>query len=98
MVPAIYTLSLLFEKSVCGQYPFTSYLAARYAADYLVMSFVDSDTVLIEILRTQQNVLYDGFFSKKSTRCAGNRFRLIEQYVKRKLSIEMYARYVCHSI
>ena len=82
MVP-MYTPSLLFEKSVCGgQYTFTTYLAARYAADYQVMSFVDGDTVLIEKLQTQQRVLYDRFFSQKSTRCAGNRLRLIEQYVK----------------
>lgn len=85
MVP-ILTPSILFEKSVCaGQYQFTTYLAARYAADFQVMMFIDGDTALMEKSLTQQQIFYDRFFSpQKSTKCAGHRLQLIEQYVPQK--------------
>jgi hypothetical protein len=85
MVP-ILTPSILFGKSVCtGQYQFTTYLAARYAADFQVMMFIDGDTALVEQSLTQQQIFYDRFFSpQKSTKCAGHRFQLIEQYVPQK--------------
>ena len=82
MVPIV-TPSLAFEKSVCGgQYPFASFLAARYAADYHAIMFIDGDTAMVEKSKTLQSVLYDRFFSKNSSKCAGHRLRLIEQYVK----------------
>ena len=82
MVPIV-TPSLAFEKSVCGgQYPFATYLAARYAADYHAIMFIDGDTAMVEKSSTLQSVLYDRFFSKNSSKCAGHRLRLIEQYVK----------------
>ena len=83
MVP-ITTPSLAFEKSVCGgQYSFAAYLAARFAADYHVMMYVDGDTAMIEgSKKSLQAILYDRFFSKNSSKCAGHRTRLIEQYVK----------------
>ncbi|GFH60250.1 hypothetical protein CTEN210_16726 [Chaetoceros tenuissimus] len=84
MIPII-TPSLVFEKSVCGgQYTFTPYLAARYAADYQVIMFIDGDTAMVEgnNKRTLNEMLYDRFFSKDSSKCAGHRMRLIEQYVK----------------
>ena len=84
MIPII-TPSLVFEKSVCGgQYTFTPYLAARYAADYQVIMFIDGDTAMVEgnSKRTLNEMLYDRFFSKNSSKCAGHRMRLIEQYVK----------------
>jgi hypothetical protein len=82
MVPIV-TPSLAFEKSVCGgQYPFATFLAARYSADYHAMMFIDGDTAIVEKSKTLQSVLYDRFFSKNSSKCAGHRLRLIEQYVK----------------
>ena len=84
MVPII-TPSLVFEKTVCGgQYSFATYLAARYSADYQVIMFVDGDTALIESSnkRTLNEIMYDRFFGRKSSKCAGHRMRLIEQYVK----------------
>ena len=84
MIPII-TPSLVFEKSVCGgQYTFAPYLAARYAADYQVIMFIDGDTAMVEgnNKRTLNEMLYDRFFSKDSSKCAGHRMRLIEQYVK----------------
>ena len=77
-------LSLSFEKSVCGgQYTFAAYLAARYAADYHVMMYIDGDTAMIEGSdRSLRDVLYERFFSEKSSKCAGHRIRLIEQFVK----------------
>jgi len=84
VVPII-TPSIAFEKSVCGgQYPFAPYLAARYAADYQVIMFIDGDTAMVEKSETLQSILYDRFFSKKSSKCAGHRLRLIEQYVPPK--------------
>lgn len=82
MVP-VTTPSLSFERNVCGgQYPFAPYLAARFAADYHAMMFIDGDTAIVESSRTLQDTLYDRFFSKNSSKCAGHRLRLIEQYVK----------------
>ena len=84
MLPII-TPPLVFEKTVSGgQYTFTPYLAARYAADYQAMLYVDSDTALIEgsDQRTLNEIIYDRFFGPKSTKCAGHRLRLIEQYIK----------------
>lgn len=82
MVP-ITTPSISFERSVCGgQYPFAPYLAARFAADYHVVMFIDGDTAIVENSKTLQSILYDRFFSKNSSKCAGHRLRLIEQYVK----------------
>ena len=82
MVPIV-TPSLAFEKTVCGvQYQFATYLAARYAADYHVIMFIDGDTAMMEQSQTLQSVLYDRFFSENSSKCAGHRLRLIEQYVK----------------
>jgi len=84
MIP-LSTPSIAFEKSVCGvQYAFTSYLAARFAADYHVMMYIDGDTALIERSKTMQEIYYKRFFSEKSTRCVGHRFRLLEQYVNPK--------------
>ncbi len=76
--------SLSFEKSVCGgQYTFAAYLAARFAADYHVMMYLDGDTAMIEgSSRSLQEILYERFFSKNSSKCAGHRIRLIEQFVK----------------
>jgi len=85
LVPVTAT-SQSFEKSVCGgQYDFATYLAARYAADYQVMMFTDGDTAKIENphqTQTLQSILYNRFFSDQSSKCAGHRLRLIEQYVK----------------
>ena len=92
MVP-ILTPSLAFAKSVCGgQYPFATYLAARYAADYHAIMFIDGDTAIVEKSSTTlQDVLYNRFFSSKEENnhsslknktCAGHRLRLIEQYVR----------------
>jgi len=82
LVP-ITTPSMAFERNVCGgQYSFAPYLAARFAADYQVMMFIDGDTAMVEGSTTLQTVLYDRFFSEKSSKCAGHRLRLIEQYVK----------------
>jgi len=83
-VVPIATPSLAFERSVCGgQYSFAAYLAARYAADYHVMMYVDGDTAMIEgSNKTLQEILYNRFFSKNASKCAGHRIRLIEQYVK----------------
>jgi len=81
----IMTPSLVFEKTVCGgQYSFPPYLAARYAADYQVIMYVDSDTAMIEgnNKRTLNEMIYDRFFGQNSSKCAGHRMRLIEQYVK----------------
>ncbi|GFH59601.1 hypothetical protein CTEN210_16077 [Chaetoceros tenuissimus] len=48
IIPII-TPSIVFEKTVCGgQYTFMTYLAARYAADYQVIMFLDSDTAIVE--------------------------------------------------
>ena len=46
--------------------------------------FVDGDTALIESSnkRTLNEIMYDRFFGRKSSKCAGHRMRLIEQYVK----------------
>jgi len=77
------TPSIAFEKSVCGiQYAFTSYLAARFAADYHVMMYIDGDTAMLEKSKTMQNIYFDRFFSEKSNKCVGHRFRLFEQYVR----------------
>ena len=77
------TPSITFERNVCGgQYAFTSYLAARFAPDYHVMMYIDSDTAMMEQSATLQEILYKRFYSKDSSKCAGHRFRLIEQYVK----------------
>jgi hypothetical protein len=74
MVPII-TSSLAFENSVCGgQYPFASFLAARHAADYHTIMFIDGDTAMVEKSKTLQSVLYDRFLSKNSSKCAGHRF------------------------
>lgn len=82
MVP-ITTPSIAFERNVCGgQYSFAPYLAARFAADYHVIMFIDGDTAIVESSKTLQSILYDRFFSKMSSKCAGHRLRLIEQYVK----------------
>lgn len=84
IVPII-TPSLVFEKTVCGgQYSFSPYLAARYAADYQVIMYVDGDTAMIEgsNKRTLNEIIYDRFFGPNSSKCAGHRMRLIEQYVK----------------
>lgn len=83
IVPIV-TPSLSFEKSVCGgQYAFTAYLAARFAADYHVMMYLDGDTAMIEgSNRSLQDILFERFFSRYSSKCAGHRLRLIEQYVK----------------
>ena len=81
VVPII-TPSLLIEKTVCGgQYVFTNYLAARYSADYQVIMFLDGDTAVLEKSEKLQSVLYDRFFSSKSSKCAGHRIPMIEQYV-----------------
>ena len=82
LVP-ITTPSMAFERNVCGgQYSFAPYLAARFAADYQVMMFIDGDTAMVEGSTTLQTVLYDRFFSKNSSKCAGHRLRLIEQFVQ----------------
>ena len=87
IVPIV-TPSMAFEKNVCGgQYTFTAYLAARFAADYQVMMYIDGDTAMVEHGKndsssTLQSILYDRFFSNKSSKCSGHRLRLIEQYVK----------------
>lgn len=80
----ITTPSMAFEKSVAGgQYSFAPYLAARFAADYQVMMFIDGDTAMVEgSAETLQHTLYERFFSDNSSKCAGHRLRLIEQYVK----------------
>jgi len=79
----ITTPSMAFERNVCGgQYSFAPYLAARFSADYQVVMFIDGDTAMVESSETLQTVLYKRFFSKESTKCAGHRLRLIEQYVK----------------
>jgi len=79
----IATPAIAFERSVCGgQYTFAPYLAARYAADYQVMMFIDGDTAMIEGSQTLQQVLWNRFFSRNGSKCAGHRLRLIEQYVK----------------
>merc|ERR550539_464931 len=71
-----------FEHSVCGgQYTFTPYLAARYAADYNVMMYADGDTAMLEKDRTLQEILYRRLFSDENSKCVGHRMRLIEQYV-----------------
>jgi len=81
MVP-LTTPSIAFEKNVCGiQYAFTAYLAARFAADYHVMMYIDGDTAMIERSETMQEIYYKRFFSEQSTKCVGHRFRLLEQYV-----------------
>jgi len=78
------TTSVAFEKNVCGvQYAFAPYLAARFAADYQIMTYSDGDTAFIEHdYRTLQHIFYDRFFSIESKKCVGHRFKLIEQYVK----------------
>jgi hypothetical protein len=82
LVPFI-TPSISFERNVCGgQYAFAPYLAARYAADFHVMMFIDGDTAIIEKSETLQQILFNRFFSQYSTKCAGHRLRLIEQYVR----------------
>jgi hypothetical protein len=82
LVPYI-TPSISFERNVCGgQYAFAPYLAARYAADYHVIMFIDGDTAIVEESKTLQQILFRRFFSKHSTKCAGHRLRLIEQYVR----------------
>ena len=84
VVPII-TPPLVFEKTVSGgQYTFPPYLAARYSADYQVIMFIDGDTAMIESSskRTLNEILYDRFFGRKSSKCAGHRMRLIEQYIK----------------
>ena len=98
VVPII-TPPSVFHKTVCGgQYTFLPYLAARYAADYQVIMYMDGDTALIEGSSSSNNnnnnnnekrtrkkineILYDRFFSTNSSKCAGHRMRLIEQYVK----------------
>ncbi|KAL7550701.1 hypothetical protein ACHAWF_013925 [Thalassiosira exigua] len=83
LVPII-TPSLVFKKSVCGgQYPFMTFLAARYAPDYQVIMFGDGDTAMMEASnRTLQSILYDRFFSQDSRKCAGHRLQLIDQFVK----------------
>jgi len=82
IVPLV-TPSIAFEKSVCGiQYQLTSYITARYAADYQVMIYADGDTSFIEhTSKTLQEILYDRLFSPTSYRCVGHRFRLLEQYI-----------------
>ena len=83
LVP-ITTPLIAFEKSVCGiQYAVTSYLAARFAADYQVMMYIDGDTAMIEhSSQTLQEILYKRFYSQHSYQCVGHRFRLIEQFVR----------------
>ncbi|GFH46288.1 hypothetical protein CTEN210_02762 [Chaetoceros tenuissimus] len=84
MIPVI-TPSIVFERTVCGgQYTFMAYLAARYAADYQVIMFLDGDATIVEgnSKRTLNEMLYNRFFSKNSSKCAGHRMRMIEQYVK----------------
>jgi hypothetical protein len=78
------TPSLSFEKSVCGgQYTFAAYLAARFAADYHVMMYVDGDTAMIEgSNKSLQEILFERFYGSNSSKCAGHRIRLIEQYVQ----------------
>lgn len=82
LVPFI-TPSISFENTVCGgQYAFAPYLAARYAPDFHVIMFIDGDTAIIEESKTLQEILFKRFFSQQSTKCAGHRLRLIEQYVR----------------
>lgn len=83
MIP-VTSPSLSFEKSVCGgQYTFAAYVAARFAADYHVMMYVDGDTAMIEgSKKSLREILYNRFFSPDSSKCAGHRLRLIEQFVK----------------
>ncbi|KAL7472052.1 hypothetical protein ACHAXS_012364 [Conticribra weissflogii] len=89
MLVPVPTPTLIFEKTVCaGQYSFASYIAARYAADYQVMMFVDGDTALIEKNQTLQRIFYDRFFSEKSSRCAGHIFQMLEQHVEPSHNIE----------
>jgi len=78
------TPSIAFEKNVCGvQYAFTSYLAARFAADYQAIMYIDGDSAVIEHNnRLLKEILYKRFFSPKSNKCVGHRFRLLEQFVK----------------
>lgn len=78
------TPSIAFEKNVCGvQYAFTSYLAARFAADYQAIMYIDGDSAVIEHNnRLLQEILYKRLFSLKSSKCVGHRFRLLEQFVK----------------
>jgi hypothetical protein len=77
------TPSIAFEKSVCGiQYQLTSYITARFAADYQVMIYTDGDTSFIEQTgKTLQEILYDRLFSPTAYRCVGHRFRLLEHYI-----------------
>jgi hypothetical protein len=46
--------------------------------------YVDGDTAMIEgnNKRTLNEIIYDRFFGQNSSKCAGHRMRLIEQYVK----------------
>lgn len=77
------TPSFIFEKTVdAGKYSFGPYIAARYAADYHVMMFVNGDSTLIEKNETLQSIFYDRFFSEKSSRCAGHIFQSLERYAK----------------
>ena len=83
----IMTPNMAFQKSVCGvQYLFTTYLAARYAADYHAMMYIDGDVALIESSKkTLNQMLFDRFFDiDKSSHCAGHRIRMLEQFVEPK--------------
>lgn len=78
------TPALALEKSVCGaQYAFAPYIAARFAADYHVILYADSDAVVIESSETLQDIFYERFFANGRTQiCAGHRFRIMENFVK----------------
>ena len=88
--------SLVLEKSVCGgQYVFMSYLAARYAADYHVMMYLDGDTALLSKHNTLREVMYNRFFFDQSgsdeerlqqPKCAGHRIQMVDQYVPSEMN------------
>ena len=75
--------SMVSEKAVCGgQYAFGFYIAARYAADYHVMMYLDGDTILQEQSKTVPEAMYDRLFGQGNSKiCVGNSFHLVEQYV-----------------
>lgn len=82
LVP-ILTPSLVFEKSVCGgQYPFATFLSARFSADYHAIIYRDGDTALLEKSETLQSIIYRRLFSNESSKCVGHRMQLIEHYLK----------------
>ena len=70
-----------------GQYAFTSYIVARYSADFHAMMYFDGDAVPLDnpkVAKSLKEAIYYLFFTNREWSAPGRRFALVEYSVKNR--------------